>query len=301
MSTLLILTSERLDQETRRANDAERKTSDALSLLRSTVEAKMLAQQEAARVGEELRLYKLQFENAQREIFKAQDLINRIEAQRQEAEEAAARARSTARKLKEQNLVMMARDEGRQLGYQEGLERGRSMGYDEARSRARFATPMQEDYATDQGSASEEAEEDESVRQAEPPSNARLRSPFAVPIREQDPPEPIIMRYVLLAPFILVAYDLLDLSVEAPGRITILVSMLPLYLFQRLLRLSLLHLRATLHLRTYLLPYVYLRPCVNGTDQTVNHLDAHQSPSLPIAGFQLQTKTTTFLCLRHIT
>lgn len=145
MSTLLLLTSERLDKEIRRANDAERRNAETMALLRSTAEAKMLAQQETARVNEELGLYKLQFENAQREIYKAQDLINQIEAQRREAEDAAARARSTARKLKEQNLVMLAREEGRKLGYKEGLARGRRIGYEEGRA-LRYEKRRQDDY-----------------------------------------------------------------------------------------------------------------------------------------------------------
>lgn len=225
------MTSERLDQETRRANDAERKTGDAVNLLRSTVQEKLFAQQEAARVGEELRLYKLQYENAQREIFKAQDLINRIEAQRQEAEEAAARARSTARKLKEQNVVMLAREEGRQLGYQEGLARGRSIAYEDAHSR-RLATPMQEDYVvTEEDSASEE-EEEEPIRLAEPASNIRLKSPFAVPIREQEPQEPI-RRLVSFNACSNVSYSFIDLPVEAPGHVMTLKFALPLYLLHR--------------------------------------------------------------------
>src|SRR5882757_9726595 len=105
LNVLLVLTSERLDKEIRRANDAERRVLEAISLARSTNEAKLIAERDATRANEELRLYKLQYENAQREIFKAQELIDQVEAERQDAEAAAARARSTARKLKEQNLI----------------------------------------------------------------------------------------------------------------------------------------------------------------------------------------------------
>ena len=51
-------------------------------------------------------------------------MLKDIEAQRDSAEAAAARARSTARKLKEEQLMMKAREEGRKEGYQEGLRRG---------------------------------------------------------------------------------------------------------------------------------------------------------------------------------
>ena len=184
LSSLLMLTSERLDKETRRANDAERRALEAIALARSTNEAKLIAQRDATRANEELRMYKLQYENAQREIFKAQELIDQIEAERQDAEAAAARARSTARKLKEQNLIIMAREEGRQLGYQEGLATGRRMAYEE-RIRA-------DDYTEDFTS------EDEVIL-SEHPSNIRLRSPTPgagsrpssrPPAARQPPPPP---------------------------------------------------------------------------------------------------------------
>lgn len=184
LSSLLVLTSERLDKETRRANDAERRTSEAIALARSANEAKLIAQRDATRANEELRLYKLQYDNAQREIFKAQELIDQIEAERQEAEASAARARSTARKLKEQNLVIVAREEGRLLGYQEGLATGRRMAHEE---RMRVS-----DYTEDSDSNDE-------VILSERPSNIRLRSPTPgtgsrpssrPPVARQPPPAP---------------------------------------------------------------------------------------------------------------
>lgn len=184
LSSLLVLTSERLDKEIRRANDAERRASEAIALARSTNEAKLIAQRDSTRANEELRMYKLQYENAQREIYKAQDLIGQIEAERQDAEAAAARARSTARKLKEQNLIIMAREEGRQLGYEEGLATGRRMAFEE---RMRVS-----DYTEDSAS------EDE-ILLSQHPSNIRLRSPTPgansrpssrPPAARQPPPAP---------------------------------------------------------------------------------------------------------------
>lgn len=162
LSSLLVLTSERLDKETRRANDAERRALEAIALARSANEAKLIAQRDATRANEELRLYKLQYDNAQREIYKAQELIDHIEAERQEAEAAAARARSTARKLKEQNVIIRAREEGRLLGYQEGLANGRMMAYEES---------------TRAGDYTEESDSGDEVMLPELPSNIRLRSP----------------------------------------------------------------------------------------------------------------------------
>jgi hypothetical protein len=85
-------------------------------------------------VKEELRLYKLQLENAQKEINKAQDILQTVEEQRDDAEASAARARDTARKLNEARLVEQAREEGRRLGFEEGIRRGRELGFDDGRN-----------------------------------------------------------------------------------------------------------------------------------------------------------------------
>ena len=126
--------SERLSTEVNRADAAEARAKDVVLRFKQVNEARLSAQQEAARANEELALYKLQLDNAQREIQRAQELLDALEAQRFEAEEAAARARSTARKLKEEKLVQLARDEGRIEGIKEGMARGRMLGYEEGRA-----------------------------------------------------------------------------------------------------------------------------------------------------------------------
>ncbi|KAH7890194.1 hypothetical protein F5I97DRAFT_1934898 [Phlebopus sp. FC_14] len=137
VNALLVVTSDRLEAESTRANDAERRALDYFNRLRSVQESRERAEQESARLREELKLYKLQLENAQKEIFRAQDIINQVSAQRNEAEADAARARTKARKLQEEKLVMLAREEGRRQGYKEGLSMGRRVGYDEGRAAGR--------------------------------------------------------------------------------------------------------------------------------------------------------------------
>lgn len=122
-----------MEAESRRADEAENQLTETLERTRSINEARVTAQQEAARAQEELRLYKLQLDNAQREISRAQEVLGVIEAQRDEAETAAADARSKARRLNEERLIEVAREEGRRLGYEEGIRRGRNMGYPEGR------------------------------------------------------------------------------------------------------------------------------------------------------------------------
>ncbi|KAI0819854.1 hypothetical protein BC628DRAFT_951859 [Trametes gibbosa] len=132
LRTIIAVTTERLESETRRADDAERRLLEVLRKLRAAHEATMLAQADAARAKEELTLYKYRLDDAKREMSRAQDIINELEQEKHEAEADAARARSTARRYREQQLMFRAREEGRQQGFREGFSRGQNMGYQDA-------------------------------------------------------------------------------------------------------------------------------------------------------------------------
>lgn len=72
-----------------------------------------------------------------------------VEARANEAEADAARSRSTARALKEERLVQIAREEGRRLGMKEGIQQGRDLGYQQGRAEGyeegrESATPLVE-------------------------------------------------------------------------------------------------------------------------------------------------------------
>ncbi|EMD40380.1 hypothetical protein CERSUDRAFT_91101 [Gelatoporia subvermispora B] len=142
--------SSQLRGETERADAAESRAKQVAMRVKALNEAKVAAEQEAQRAREELGLYKLQLETAQKEINRAQELIDTLETQRLDAEAAAARARSTARKLNEQRLVQLAREEGYRQGLEEGIAQGRNVGYEEGRAegyeRARVAQPAQPSY-----------------------------------------------------------------------------------------------------------------------------------------------------------
>jgi hypothetical protein len=131
---MLLSVTEQLKQESQRANDNEHRAREAVQRFRAINEARVAAQQDADRANEELRLYKLQLEYAQKEIFKAQEILDSLEAQRHDAETSAAKARNVARKLREDSLVDLAREEGRRLGLQEGLSRGRRLAVEQTRS-----------------------------------------------------------------------------------------------------------------------------------------------------------------------
>ena len=134
--------------EKERADRADRRASEAISYLKSICEEKLRAMREISRLEEELkstyvqlihinlaqrsyRLYKIQYEEAQKEIFRAQNVIEGVDERRFQAEKEAADARSTIRKMKEGINIMKAQDEGRQQGLEEGLKKGREIGYQE--------------------------------------------------------------------------------------------------------------------------------------------------------------------------
>ncbi|KAF8061848.1 hypothetical protein FPV67DRAFT_299193 [Lyophyllum atratum] len=118
-----------LAHETARADAAERelmKDHEAvISRVRSIKEAQLRAEAELVRVTSELALYKLQLDIAQREILRAQTIVDDVERARAEAEERGVKDREQIRKLVLQRAVEVAREEGRREGWKLGLERGR--------------------------------------------------------------------------------------------------------------------------------------------------------------------------------
>lgn len=83
--------------------------------------------------GELLRLYQIQLETAQQEIYRAQDVLDAVDKQRLDAEKEAAELRSKNRKLLEDAKLQRAREQGRLQGMREGIEKGRDLGLLEGR------------------------------------------------------------------------------------------------------------------------------------------------------------------------
>jgi len=125
----LTLNTSQLAYEQDRADIAERKIKEAVRRFKEANDARISAQADVAKLREELKLYKGSLEEAQKEIFKAQNILRDVETRRREAEEEASQLRRKLRKLNEEKMVEMAREEGRKLGLQEGLEMGQDIGY----------------------------------------------------------------------------------------------------------------------------------------------------------------------------
>ncbi|KAJ7039181.1 hypothetical protein C8F04DRAFT_320682 [Mycena alexandri] len=143
--------TEKLRRVTMRAEEAESKVEEVTARLKSVNEARLVAVREAARANESLGLYKFQLETAQNEIHRAQSVFNIVEKERYHAELAGAKSRTTARKLSEQHKIHLAREEGRRLGMQEGIEAGRHhvLGADERTAPSTFGESQYDYYDED--------------------------------------------------------------------------------------------------------------------------------------------------------
>lgn len=125
--SLLRSAGDKLDRETRRANQAVSRAEHAearvheLTARVSKVESsKYVVELEAARAKEEIKRYQLQIESLERDVKRLQADVALLEKQRNEADECAARARDTARKFQ----MELGNVQSRQVGREEGLRYG---------------------------------------------------------------------------------------------------------------------------------------------------------------------------------
>ncbi|KAI9508912.1 hypothetical protein F5148DRAFT_1191391 [Russula earlei] len=125
---------DRLDQSRARASHAETLALDMLLRVREAEEERANAMRQASTVREELGKYKALLDNAHGEIRRAQQMLQDQEQLRYDAEASAARARDNARQMKQKRLIELAREQGRKMGFNEGIQAGQRIGYQEGQS-----------------------------------------------------------------------------------------------------------------------------------------------------------------------
>jgi hypothetical protein len=145
----------------------------------------------------------MQLDTAQREIYRAQDVITLVDKQRHSAEKEAAASRSKARQLNETLMVHVAREQAWREGLQEGLDRGMDLtdadalydDEDDYTTRSRSPSPQQSNYPTYDVPVRSRSRAAPSV-QSRVPSNHRSSSmhppaPFAhEPVNRGSSPNP---------------------------------------------------------------------------------------------------------------
>ncbi|KLO14248.1 hypothetical protein SCHPADRAFT_889384 [Schizopora paradoxa] len=187
---------DRIKREAKRVSDAERVTLETNERLRGMNHARLAAQQEAARLQAELRLYKIQYDNAQRQLLEANAIINETDIERERAEKAASKMRRALEKYRESELARRAREEGRREARDEMLR-------EVIREKERLALEMERLRVDNDTLGDEDLDDDEDIRdqtarhtvanvadnvpliEAPDPEDPRIPMPIVEP-----PPEP---------------------------------------------------------------------------------------------------------------
>ncbi|KAJ6603158.1 hypothetical protein B0H10DRAFT_2079645 [Mycena sp. CBHHK59/15] len=191
--------TEQLRLETLRANEAQSRALEVTARLKSINEARLSAVREAARANESLGLYKFQLETAQNEINRAQTVFNIVEKERYRAEVTGAKSRTAARKLNERHKIHLAREEGRRMGLQEGLEAGRlgvlrddpAMGDVQTQSNfggSQIDDYYDEDFESEGASLPDDYAASEELYWSSPPRNAASFHPTTLDAAPSAPP-----------------------------------------------------------------------------------------------------------------
>ncbi|KAF5389268.1 hypothetical protein D9757_003530 [Collybiopsis confluens] len=110
----------------RRIEEAETNLVEVTSAFMKANKERLSALQNAALAHEERELYRVQLLSAQTDIDKAKDVVKNIDKKRVKAERDAAAYKRSARELREERLILAAREDGRRLGFREGVLRARA-------------------------------------------------------------------------------------------------------------------------------------------------------------------------------
>jgi hypothetical protein len=165
--------------ESRRANEAERILQEAKERLKGLMLAKQASDKAAERAQAELRMYKVQYENAQMQMQRANEMIQESDMERDKARRQMEKMKEALEKYKEAELMRRAREEGWRAGREDGYRSA------QAEAAARMEEEYEEEYA-------------ERMRQHQEPPHSVVDQPRTmaveptnpVPGSSQQPPHP---------------------------------------------------------------------------------------------------------------
>ncbi|EJC98553.1 uncharacterized protein FOMMEDRAFT_148994 [Fomitiporia mediterranea MF3/22] len=169
--------------ESRRAADAERIALESTERLKGLAIARAREQKDAVRAQAELRAYKMQLDNAQKQLEEANAIVAASDAERMKAEHAVTRMKRTVEKFREGELARRAREQGFREGRREALW---SIGAD--------VPPVHSTHSRTRGPIYEDDDDDEVPHT--PTSNVPLPvpPPESVPIMSRRAATPTIRR-----------------------------------------------------------------------------------------------------------
>lgn len=141
LKSILRTSSERLENEIRRADEAnaraqfaEARALEATTRANSADATRHQLELDLTRAAETIKRYQMQLENVERDLKRVQDDLARVDRERQDAETSAAKARDTARSLQLVVRDCHAREDGREessrLAMHKWFDEGREQGYD---------------------------------------------------------------------------------------------------------------------------------------------------------------------------
>lgn len=108
-----------LRAESQRAVDAERSAVETAERLKGTHRARAAAQSEASRLQAELRMYKMQYAEAQKQLERANEMITQSDQERERSEREVEKMRKGMEKMREREVARRAMEEGRRIGREE--------------------------------------------------------------------------------------------------------------------------------------------------------------------------------------
>ncbi|KAG6868436.1 hypothetical protein C0993_002755 [Termitomyces sp. T159_Od127] len=124
---LLCTALDKLEAMQKRAVAAEEARNSEVARGMQIAQSTLGIQEQVTKARQDAEMYRLELEKKQNEIQRQQELMRAIEAERDLAEKEAAKAREVARQLNDERLVALARQEGRKLGFREGMTQGRKI------------------------------------------------------------------------------------------------------------------------------------------------------------------------------
>ncbi|ESK87825.1 hypothetical protein Moror_15318 [Moniliophthora roreri MCA 2997] len=119
---MLISEAEKKSQD---SEDLQKQMDSTVARFRILNERMLSAEAEARASRDEMSLYRINYEMAQNQIARAQEVLTTLRIQRDNAESTARRARSDARRVREAMEVWKAKEEGRRQGFEAGWRRAR--------------------------------------------------------------------------------------------------------------------------------------------------------------------------------